>query len=248
MHVELIGSTSAGKTTLAKSIVQAGKARGMDVSLSDDFILKKMHLNWVQIDFVRRRLVELIAFAICLTSINHYREFLSFVFHEGDHLPESRVYRLNRIRNVIRKIGVFELITRWSDMHQIVLADNEGILQGIHNLFVHRKGNTDLNKISHYIELAPVPDMVIYIQQNANVLLERTLKRGHARLIGSSPEEVIHFIHQALFVFNNLIQILKVQERLLIVGGNQDTQLTVEKILDTNFRPQIKIAGEDHSL
>ena len=247
MHVELIGSTSAGKTTLAKRIVQAGRNRGLDIYLSDDFILERNHLDWIRNEFIRRRLVELVAFAACITCIHRYREFLSFVFREGGHLQGSRIYRINRIRNVIRKIGVFELITRWSDVRQVILADNEGVLQGLHNLFIHRKGDTDVRKISRYIELAPVPDAVLYIQQDVNILLERTLKRGHARLMGGTQDEVVHFIQQAVIMFNSLIQIMKVRERLLIIGGNQDIQLTAEKILDTNFRPQWETTGGNDS-
>jgi thymidylate kinase len=98
-----------------------------------------------------------------------------------------------------------------------VLADNEGILQGVHNLYVHQNSQVDLHKIAAYVELVPLPDAVLYLQQEEEILVSRTLGRGHARVAGNSPDEVAHFIRQAVAVFDELITAPKVQERLLIV-------------------------------
>ena len=104
MHIELIGSTSAGKTTLAKKMVGAGRNSGVDISLSDDFMLEQLHLGWVKNEFFRRRLVEMIAFIVCLTYLARYNEFFGFVIREGKYSPGSWFYKINRIRNVCRKI------------------------------------------------------------------------------------------------------------------------------------------------
>jgi hypothetical protein len=217
--MEIIGSTSAGKTTLAKKMVEAGKERGVDVFLSDDFILEQVRLGWVRNDFVRRRFVEAISFAVWLTCLDRYTEFLKFVLREGKYSPGSWFYRINRIRNVIRKIGIFEFVSRRSGSEQIVLADNEGILQGVHNLFVHQNSQADLHKVSRYVDLAPLPDIVLYLRQEESILVSRTLGRGHARVNGNSPDQVVHFVRQAVAVFNELVTTPKVQERLLIVDG-----------------------------
>ena len=219
MHIELIGSTSAGKTTLAKKMVEVGKNNGIDISLSDDFMLEQLHLDWVRNDFARRRVVEIIAFALMLTCLGRYMEFLRFVLREGNSSPGSLFYKFNRIRNVLRKIGIFEFIARRSNPGQFVLADNEGILQGVHNLFVHQNSQIDLQKISRYVELVPLPDVVLYLQQDEIILATRTLARGHARVSGSSPDRVLYFIKQAVAVFNEMINVPKVRERLLLVDG-----------------------------
>jgi thymidylate kinase len=219
MHIEIIGSTSAGKTTLAKTMVEVGRTKGMDISLSDDFMLEQLHLDWLRNDFARRRLVELAAFAICLTHLRRHKDFIAFVLREGKSSPGSWFYKLNRIRNVIRKIGIFEFIARRSGTKRFILADNEGILQGVHNLFVHEEGVADMHKISRYAELVPLPDMVLYLHQEEAVLISRTLGRGHARLANSSTDEVRHFICQAVAVFEELIRAPQIQNRLLIVDG-----------------------------
>lgn len=235
MHIELIGSTSAGKTTLAKKMVEAGKRRGIDISLSDDFMLEQLHLSGIRNAFTRRRLVELVAFAVCLTCLARYRDFFGFVIREGKSSPGSWFYKINRIRNVIRKIGVFEFVSRRRGSQQIVLADNEGVLQGVHNLFVHQNSQVDPHKISRYVELAPLPDAVLYLQQDEAILVSRTLGRGHARVSGSSPDKVVHFIRQAVAVFNELISAPKVQERLLILDGEVDFLHNADNSLNINF-------------
>jgi hypothetical protein len=235
MHIELIGSTSAGKTTLAKKMVEAGKINGVDVSLSDDFLLEQLHLSWVKNEFIRRRLVEIVALAICLTCQVRYKDFLGFVVREGKSSPGSWLYKINRIRNVIRKIGIFEFISRRTGTEQIVLADNEGILQGVHNLFVHQSSQVDLQKIARYVELVPLPDVVLYLQQEEEVLVSRTIARGHARVAGNSPDNVTHFIRQAMTVFNEMIHATKVQERLLVVDGGLNIHLKAKEPFSSNF-------------
>lgn len=235
MHIELIGSTSAGKTTLAKKMVEAGKKHGLDISLSDDFMLEQLHLGWVKNDFARRRLVEIVAVAICLTHLAKHKDFFGFVIREGKSSPGSWFYKINRIRNVIRKIGIFEFISLRRGPRQVVLADNEGILQGIHNLFVHQNSQADLHKIAAYVELVPMPDAVLYLQQEEEILVSRTLGRGHARVAGNSPDEVAHFIRQAVAVFDELISAPKVQERLLIVDDGLNIRPEAHDSSDVNF-------------
>jgi hypothetical protein len=235
MHIEIIGSTSAGKTTLARKMVEAGREKGLDVSLSDDFMLDQLHLGWVKDDFVRRRLVEFTALGVLLSHLTRYKDFFGFVLREGKHSPGSWFYKINRIRNVIRKIGIFEFVSRRSGPQQIVLADNEGILQGVHNLFVHQNSYADLHKIAKYVELVPLPDIVLYLHQEEEVLISRTLGRGHDRVAGSSPNHVVHFIRQAIVVFNEVINIPKVQERLLIVDSRLYIQCEIENLFNPNF-------------
>jgi hypothetical protein len=223
MHIEIIGSTSAGKTTLAKKMVEAGIGHGTDVSLSDDFMLDQLHLNWVRNEFIRRRLVETVAFGTLLTCLSRYKKFIDFVILEGRNTPGSWFYKINRIRNVIRKIGIFEFITRRSASQQVVLADNEGILQGVHNLFVHQNSEADLAKITRYVELIPLPDVVLYLQQEEHVLIARTLARGHGRVTGAE-DKVGHFIKQAVVVFNEIVKLPMLKGKLLIVNGQLNVQ------------------------
>jgi deoxyadenosine/deoxycytidine kinase len=246
MHIELIGSTSAGKTTLAKKMVEAGKNNGVSISLSDDFMLEQLNLSWVRNEFIRRRLVEVAAFVICLTCLTKHKEFYRFVVREGKSYPGSWVYKLNRIRNVLRKIGIFEFISRRAGSQQIILADNEGILQGVHNLFVHQSSQADLHKIARYAELVPMPDVILYLQPEEEVLISRTLRRGHARVAGSSPDHVIHFIRQAVAVFDELINAPRIRERLLIVDAESNVLRKADPSLNMNLHRVTELVRPRH--
>ena len=224
MHIEIIGSTSAGKTTLARKMAEEGAKNGTRVFLSDDFILEEMHLKWVGNDFMRRRLVEAGAFVVLLKKLSKYKAFINFVISEGKQSPGSWYYKINRIRNVLRKIGIFEFIAKNANAQKvIVLADNEGLLQGVHNLFVHQGFHANLEKISRYVEFAGLPDVVLYLKQEENVLISRTLSRGHER-VESEYDEVANFIKQAVKVFNELVGVPSVQRRLLVVNGLLDVE------------------------
>jgi hypothetical protein len=246
MHIEIIGATSAGKTTLAKQMIAVGKAIGVDIVLSDDFMLQQTHLSWIQNEFIRRRLVETISLVVCFTCLNRYGKLFKFVLHETKNCPGSWFYKINRIRNVVRKFGIFEFISQKSQSQQFVVADNEGILQGVHNLFVHEYGETDLCKITRYAELVPLPDVVVYLQQEEDVLVARTLARGHARLSAGSPDRVVHFIKQAIAVFNEITNVPKVQERLLIVDGELNVQHKTGESSNVNFHGITQLVGAEN--
>jgi hypothetical protein len=83
--------------------------------------------------------------------------------------------------------------------------------------------------------LVPLPDIVLYLHQEEEVLVSRTLGRGHARVAGKSPDHVLHFIGQAIAVFNEVINIPKIQERLLIVDSRLNIQCEIENLFNPSF-------------
>src|SRR5574341_834331 len=200
MQIELIGCTSAGKTTLAQKIVDVGKRQGIDITLGDDFVLQSLRLDWVQNEFIRRRFLEICAAFICLRHWRKYREFCRFVFRVVFQAPGSWFYKANLARIVLRKIGIHDIIRRLSSESQMVLVDNEGIVQAAHSLFVNSNGRLN-GGLSNFIESAPLPDVVAYLRQSESILLERTLKRGHPRIRARSLHKVQHFVKQAAKTF-----------------------------------------------
>jgi thymidylate kinase len=218
MHIELIGCTSAGKTTLANKIVVIGRQQGIDIILGDEFVLQKFHLNWVKSEFMRRRLLEICAGYICIKHWQKYRTFCRFVFGVSRKMPGSWFYQLNLVRIVLRKIGIHELIRRSSSENQIVLVDNEGIVQAAHNLFVHTGSSVNGN-LSNFVQSAPLPDMIAYLKQPRAILLERTLRRGHPRIREVSQRNVQFFVEQAIETFEKLQTIPQIADKLFVIDG-----------------------------
>src|SRR5262245_5353970 len=137
MSIEFIGCTSAGKTTLARRILRAGRELGIDTQLSEDFVLKQIRLNWIKNEFVRRRLIELLCLPICLMFWRKHRQFYRFAIWASLQAPGSLLYKLSLARITLRKIGIHEIVQRRSSEQQVILLDNEGVLQASHTLFVH---------------------------------------------------------------------------------------------------------------
>ncbi len=223
MHIELIGCTSAGKSTLAQKIVDIGKRQGIDITLGDDFVLQRLRLQWLKNEFIRRRFLEICAACICVRHWRKYREFCRFVFKVVFQAPGSWFYKANLARIVLRKIGIHEIIRRFSsENHRMVLVDNEGIVQAAHNLFAHSSGKLN-GGLSNFIESAPLPDMVAYLRQSEPILLERTLRRGHPRIRARSRHKVQHFIKQAAKTFEKLQGLPQIADRLVVIDGESKT-------------------------
>jgi thymidylate kinase len=225
MHIELIGCTSAGKTTLAKKIVGIGRQAGLDVVLGDDFVFERLHLSWIKNEYFRRRLLEIFAGYICLRNWRKYSAFRQFVYESVGQASGSLFYKANLVRIALRKIGIHELIRRSSSANQIVLVDNEGIVQAAHNLFVHTSrinGN-----LESFINAAPLPDVIAYLRQPQSVLLERTLRRGHPRIRKCSRSNVESFVKQANETFEKLQTVPEVAERSFVIDGESKALIKV---------------------
>ena len=225
MHIELVGCTSAGKTTLSKKILNIGKQQGIEIILGDDFVLQKFHLGWIKNEFIRRRLLEFHATYVCIQHWKKYREFCHFVFKVVSKTSGSWFYKINVVRIVLRKTGIYEIIRRFNSENKMVLVDNEGIIQAAHNLFVHT--NSSLNgNLSDFIKTAPLPDMIAYLKQPQSILLERTLRRGHPRIGVRSQRKVEHFIKQAVDTFDTIQALPGIADRFFVIDGKRKTVIT----------------------
>jgi thymidylate kinase len=238
MQIEIIGCTSAGKSTLARRMVQAGHELGIDVQLSDDFVLKLIRLNRIKNAFVRRRVIEALALLTCLVLWRKHRKFYDFAIRASLQAPGSWLYKANVARIALRKIGIYEIIRRYGSDQQIILLDNEGVLQAAHTLFVHgdaqpvnglqesKSSPHGAEELSTFVGLAPLPDAVLYLRQPEAILIERTLKRGHHRLPDRSYAKVERFVRSAEEAFEVLQRQPKLGNRLVVINGEWKTVVT----------------------
>jgi len=223
MQIELFGCTSAGKSTLANSILEVCREQGMDalMIMSDDFVLKQARLDWIKTSFARTLLMDLFLLFVCLATWQSNLEFSAFAIQIIFRLPITWLEKLNLARNVLKRIGTFEIIHNRGPEQQIVLVDG-GTLQAAHHLFVHTFVQTNDSDLSTFVRLAPLPTMAIYITQNESVLVKRTIKRGHKRIPDRSDEKVKIFIKQAVNTFDKLVQQLVLEAKLSVVDSQRN--------------------------
>jgi len=221
MQIELIGCTSAGKSTLITGILQACYQQGIDIFLGDDFVLKQVRLNWIKSHLPRTLLVDLAALFACLVTWRKNLKFYLFATRTLYQLPISRYEKLNLLRNVLKKIGIYEIIRSRGNDEQVILVD-EGVLQAAHNLFVHGSVDVNTEQISTFAGLIPLPDVIVYLRQPESILIDRITIRGHKRIPDRSSSNVTRFVKRAVTTFDELVQNPAVESKLLVVDGGED--------------------------
>lgn len=241
MLVELIGCTSAGKSTLARAMVQESQARAISVSMGDDHVLRLLRLNWVRNRIARTLLLDLIAAGGCFVGSRKYLPLYAYIARTTRHLPASvpLIQKLNIARNAYKKVGIAELIRRTTGDEQIVLMD-EGVVHTAHYLFVHTSIEPDMEDVSTFVELIPLPDVAVYLQRDETELVQRVLKRGHRRIRNLTPSKVERFVQRAVGIFEYLTQQPRIGEKLLLINqrtvvvaqGNRPTATSPRLVLD----------------
>jgi hypothetical protein len=217
MRIELIGCTSAGKSTLTSRVLRICRDRGIDASTGYDFVLRQARLDWVKSRLLRALLVNLISLCVGLAAYRRNLEFYRFALRMIARLPSAIAWpeKLHIGRIVVRNIGIDEISRRAAD-RQIVVLD-EGPLQTAHYLFVHVAVEPNTSDLASFIRLVPLPDMVVYVTQSESVLIERTLQRGHKRIPDRSYANVQRFIRRAVATFDELEHLSAFERRLIVV-------------------------------
>jgi hypothetical protein len=176
-------------------------------------------LNWLKGHLARTLLVDLAALLACLVTWRSNREFYLFATQLLYPLPIPRLEKLNLLRNVLKKLGIYEIIRFRGSGQDVILVD-EGVLQTAHNLFVHVSAEIKPEHLTTFTGLVPLPDVVVYLKQPEGLLIDRVMKRGHQRIPDrSSYDQVAHFIRQAVATFDKLAQHPAVENKLLIIDG-----------------------------
>ena len=224
MQIELIGCTSAGKSTLKSSIVEACTERQLAIWGDKEFVLEQFGLNWVKIDLLRTMLVDGVALIACMVTIKRNLMFYRFTRRVLRQLPLSIFDKFYILRNVLRKLGKYEIIRSYGTEEQIILVD-EGVLQVAHNLFVHVTDQTAeaaLYSLATFVRLAPQPDVIIYLRQPAALLIDRIMQRGHKRIVERTYENVERFVEQAVSTFDKLAENPALKPKLLVIDNGQE--------------------------
>jgi len=221
MQIELIGCTGAGKSTLAEGMLLASRRQGIDMLMGDTFVLKQHRLDWISSKPARTLLIDLFSLWTCLVTWRRNSEFYTFALRIIFRLPVGWLEKLNLARNVLKKIGIYEIIRRHGRDRQIILVD-EGTLHAAHNLFVHVSVRPNADDLATFVRLVPRPEWAIYVMHSESVLIERTLQRGHKRIPDRSYANVELFVKRAVEIFDGLRRQPELEGRLLAIDRQQD--------------------------
>lgn len=221
MIIELFGSTSSGKSTLLEGIIKASHEQGIKAYNAEAYVLGKVRLNWLRGYLPRTLAIDLIAL---LNSLFAWRRNFDFFYLMATvllSLPSKTglFTKLNIARNVLKKIGIYEYIRRNSNDQEIVLMD-EGTINTANYLFVHPGVERSDLHFSTFVRTVPLPDVAIYLREDEEILVERTLERGHKRIQNGSAKRVEKFIKLSMDTFETLIQNIRIASRLVIINNH----------------------------
>jgi hypothetical protein len=234
-QIEVIGCTSAGKSTLIRQMLVASRGQKIPVATSYDFVLNQFGVGWIQNHKLRMLLLNLFTLLACLVSWHRYRRLIHFATEVVWRLPASMgvISKAKIFRIVCRNIGIDRILRDANSVQQIVLAD-EGILQIAHYLFVHVDVEPNLDELTEFLQIAPLPDGVLYLQQPISVLLERVNRRGHHRVPAHISTAAEAFIQHAVVIFDHMAHALSLQSRLTGIDGQKFNK---SQLIDPNDAP-----------
>jgi thymidylate kinase len=222
MIVEFVGSTGAGKTTLA-SEVQRRLAERAQVVTSFDLIADLFGWRQVSNPTIRNLIQDLVGLPFFIRSLYRYRAFVVFALKTLARNGSYTLFTLNYLRSIVRKIGTYEIIRRYKG-DRIVLVD-EGTVLSAHLLFVYTGTTYSQEDIENFASLVPLPELVVCIRAPVDALLQRTLQRSDARkeLRWKNQELVEKYISRAAKMFDELTETKEIRDRVLVVSNPAST-------------------------
>lgn len=219
MIVELIGCTGVGKTTLrrdlaSRRIVDDARSRGMLELVMPDVMLRHVSnetaLNLAQ----EARVLPLVA-----RSLHRRREFFAFARHDLARHAPTALHRLNRLRGVARRVGMYDL-ARTRAAHDVVVFD-EGVVLLAYLFAIDGRPVSDAD-LERFATLVPLPDAIVNVRAPLDVLVTRARARtDRTRQVGhKSACDLERLLRTTDEIFQRLVTIDRLRDRVVTWDGS----------------------------
>lgn len=230
MIIEFIGCTGAGKTTLIKE-VQCRLTKKAQVTSSIDLVVGLLRLRNVTNPTLQNLIQELVCLPFFIRSLYKYKEFLLYTIRLFLRDSSISIRTINDLRSLERKIGVYEITSRYSK-DRIILVDEGPILAA--HMFVFTGAAYSPEELARFADLLPLPDLVVYVSASVDTLIQRTLRRGdHPREINTKNlAQMENYATRAVTIFDELVKAKNIQRRLLMVESPDFAAQGYDKIVD----------------
>ena len=249
MIIEFIGSTGAGKTSLISKIHHK-LAQTKVVTTPFDLIAAPLGLNSITHPTAQNLIQELVGFPFFIGSLYRHGKFLSHTIETFSRNTKFSIHRINNLRSLERKIGVYEITQRYYK-DQIILVDEGPILAA--HMFVFTGSLVTSSEIATFADLVPLPDLIVYIKAPVDVLVRRALQRPDPpREMGNKdPVMTEKYVKDATTIFDQLMGSERIRSRVLIVDNPNLSAEEHDRLADdvtTSILAHEKTANKMHKI
>lgn len=215
MIVEFIGSTGAGKTTLINEVRCRLEKTGR-VTTSIDLATGLLGLKGMSNPTLQNLAQEFISLPFLIIKSRKHNAYLRHTVKLLWRNSGFSMQTIHNLRSLERKIGMYE-ITKLFGRDQVILVD-EGPLLALH-MFVSSKNIYTPEEIARFINLVPLPDLIIYVRAPVDTIIERTVRRWDPpRAVDrKNPAQMNEYIKRTVALFDQLSLADSIRDRLMVV-------------------------------
>lgn len=231
MIVELIGPSGAGKSTLLHAVADAiGPTRRVVPWTA--LVTDRPGRRGIRDPHAVNLLADASALLPFLGSLPRHAAFVRFAFGRLARHAPSMFAMANYARNIVRKVGVFELARR-ADPATIHLFD-EGPILSAYQLFVYSRAPAAPTDLARFARLAPLPDLVVHVRAPLERLVRRAGARADPRreLAGTDDRSLRQRLVRATELFDALAELEPIRDRTVTVQLADDRAATLAAAVD----------------
>lgn len=221
MIVELIGCDGAGKTTLSRMLREPGALEGRRAVAMADLVLDRWALRAITHPTAMNVAQEVGSLPFLLRAPRRRRAYFSFAWRMHSRYARSTYDRLNGMRGIARRVGMYEL-ARSRAADRIVLSDEGTVLSAY--LFALSDVELDRSDVERFAELVPSPDRIVYVRASIAALVRRATTRSDRRRqhAGKTRAEIERTITRTVQVFDLVAAASPLRDRVLVVENEDD--------------------------
>ena len=229
MLIEFVGCSGAGKTTLAKYVVEALRQEGARVAYSAEMVAKAAKVAWIPNERWQNVALNFFLLPWYGRSYVTHRSFYRFVSSIIRRDASSIFDRMNRSRSFMRQMSTYEVLRRREAQYDVIVVD-ECTLGSAHNLFAHVARAPQLEELREFSGLVPLPEVVVHVETNLELALQRTLARPDPPIRRAREGDRIEkFLVHGQQVYQCLTRCPDLSSRVLTISNNQPLELVAQR-------------------